>query len=143
HGWSPTGAMAEARNGHAAVLLPSGKVLVLGGQTNGPGQVVEIYDPATGGFQSTGQTLFDHGYSVTGTLLNDGQVLVVGGLNQPSAAELYDPVSGQFAATGTPIQPHGFGHTATLLADGRVLVVGGLSVPGSVSTTNINSGAEV
>jgi len=137
-GWNPTGSMTEARSQNAAVLLPSGKVLVVG-----PDNTAEIYDPATGSFASTANMLYYHGSQVTATLLNNGQVLIEGGSTQPSAAELYDPVSGQFTATGSPIQGHGFFQTATLLSDGRVLVVGGLSVPGAAgAANNINAGAE-
>lgn len=33
--WSPTGALATARVGHTATLLPNGRVLVAGGATEG------------------------------------------------------------------------------------------------------------
>ena len=59
----------------------------------------------------------------TATLLNNGEVLIVGGSGD-SSAELYDPATGAFAPTGDTrevlIQP-----TATLLPDGRVLIAGG------------------
>src|SRR5580700_1920926 len=45
-GWSPTGSMTEVRSSHAAVLLPSGKVLVLSQSDTS----ADIYDPATGTF---------------------------------------------------------------------------------------------
>ncbi len=137
-GWSPTGSMSEARSSAAAVLLPSGKVLIAG-----PDNSAEIYDPASGAFARTAPMLFNHGGGLTATLLNNGQVLILGGSNLPSAAELYDPVSGKFTAAASPAQPHGGGATATLLANGQVLLVGGFSVPGGTVTTNLNSGAEV
>jgi uncharacterized protein (TIGR03437 family) len=135
--WSPTGSMTEARTEHAAVLLPSGKVLVVGG--NGD-TGTDLYDPATGTFMATGRTLFAHTYDVTATLLNNGLVLLVGGRGAPSAAELYDPVAGTFAATGSPVYLHGYYHTATPLANGLVLVVGGLAAAGD--TGQASSGAE-
>ncbi len=62
----------------------------------------------------------------TGTLLNDGRVLVAG---PHASAEIFDPKSGTFIATGSMA---GGGrdccYTATLLADGEVLLVGGLLV---------------
>ncbi len=62
----------------------------------------------------------------TGTLLNDGRVLVAG---PHASAEIFDPKSGTFIATGSMA---GGGrdccYTATLLADGKVLLVGGLLV---------------
>jgi len=143
-GWSPTGSMTAARNGHAAVLLPSGKVFIVGPVQVGPAQAAELYDPTTGTFQSAGQTLFNHGFTLTATLLNDGRVLILGGANGPSGAELYDPVSGRFTNAGTPIQPHGYAHSATLLNDGRVLIVGGLESPGfGGSCSDTNAGAEL
>lgn len=121
-GWSPSGSMRDQRVAHASVLLPSGKVLVVGATGDSS---AELYDPATGTFASAGHMLFNHGSYLTATLLSNGRVLIVGGIGSPSATELYDSASGQFIATGAPVQPHGYFPTATLLNDGRVLVVGG------------------
>src|SRR5439155_5811273 len=63
----------------------------------------------------------------TATLLQNGTVLVVGGISGFSyvdSAEIYDRASGAFAAAGTM----GFAraeHTATLLQNGKVLIAGG------------------
>jgi hypothetical protein len=114
--WALTGSMTEPRSQHAAVLLPSGQVLVTGSDAT-----ADLYDPATGNFTATGQMVSGQGLDMTATLLNDGRVLVVGGRGEPSAAELYDPVSGTFSQTGPTAYPHGFYGTATLLNDGRVL----------------------
>lgn len=135
-GWNPTGSMTEPRTGDAAVLLPGGKALVAG-----PDNTAEIYDPATGIFAPTGNMQVFHGTLLTATLLNDGQVLMVGGTAVPRSAELYDPGSGTFAFTRAPLLLHGGAHTATLLNDGRVLVVGGLAAAGNMFTAN--SGAEI
>jgi len=62
------------------------------------------------------------------TLLNDGSVLIVGGVSEDGVvktAELFDARSMTFSKTGNPISPR-YLHTATLLMDGRVLVVGGI-----------------
>jgi hypothetical protein len=56
-------------------------------------------------------------------LMNDGRVLVVGGLS--ATGEIYDPVSGTFTSAGDTIFFHGLDPTATTLADGRVLITGG------------------
>jgi hypothetical protein len=134
-GWGFTGSLPGPQTEQAAVLLPSGKVLIAG--FNG---TACLYDPATGRFTSTGQMAAVHGAYLTGTLLNNGSVLIVGGTNAPSAAELYDPVSGTFSLTGSPVYPHGFYGTATLLNDGRVLLVGGLTSTGFSGTAD--AGAE-
>jgi hypothetical protein len=83
----------------------------------------------TTGFLTTGS--MDSGRTWhTATLLNNGKVLVVGGLeyNYEASAdpELYDPASGTFTLTGNATLPPGlYGHTATLLNNGKVLIVGG------------------
>jgi hypothetical protein len=67
-------------------------------------------------------------YWHTATLLNDGMVLVAGGINNydqyVAIAELYNPATGTFTATGKLNAPR-YGHTATLLNNGMVLVAGG------------------
>ena len=77
-------------------------------------------------------------YQHTATLLADGRVLVVGGLDKregydadrfytTATAELYDPKSGTWAVTGS-LHDARFQHTATLLPNGKVLVAGGNTV---------------
>ncbi len=70
---------------------------------------------------------FDH----TATLLPNGKVLIVGGLQrngvmQPTA-EVFDPASGRFAPSGKLQVARGWGATAVRLANGKVLVAGGSS----------------
>jgi hypothetical protein len=69
----------------------------------------------------------------TATLLNDGTVLLAGGLLNPnppgdgsSVAEIFDPTTNTFTATGSLITGRYF-HTATILGNGDVLVTGGSS----------------
>ncbi|HZH78868.1 MAG TPA: kelch repeat-containing protein, partial [Archangium sp.] len=114
-------------------LLRDGRVLVVGGEQEGPS--AELYDPATGTWSPTGHGVGGRDFA-TATLLADGRVLVAGGLERPrpdedtedtpapSSEELYDPATGTWSLTGGMELARG-GHSATLLRDGRVLVVGG------------------
>ncbi len=64
----------------------------------------------------------------TATLLQDGKVLIAGGMRRNQdfyrSAELYDPAAGKFQATGAMTIAR-VGHAAVLLRSGMVLVVGG------------------
>ena len=62
----------------------------------------------------------------TATLLQNGQVLVVGGnatQNTLASAELYNPATGHWTVTGSMATPR-LGHSSTLLPNGEVLVAG-------------------
>jgi hypothetical protein len=64
------------------------------------------------------------------TLLNDGKVLIAGGVDFTDllpTAELYDATTRSFTETGS-LGTARFGHTATLLLDGRVLIAGGTTL---------------
>jgi Galactose oxidase, central domain len=124
-----TGSLAFPRDGHTATLLPSGKVLVTGGDSypfSGLLASAELYDPASGTWSATsslGAARSGH----TATLLPDGNVLVAAGgsaLQSLGSAELYVPASGTWTATGSLATARGE-HTATLLPNGKVLVAGG------------------
>ena len=77
--WSNTGSLITARWKHTATLLPTGKVLVAGGN-NGTTSInsTEFYDPATGTCTATGP-LTTARSAHTATLLPSGRVLAVGG----------------------------------------------------------------
>jgi hypothetical protein len=67
-------------------------------------------------------------YNHTATLLQNGKVLVAGGMdvnaNQLASAELYDPKKGKWSVTGS-MSVGRTDFTATLLQNGEVLVAGG------------------
>jgi MYXO-CTERM domain-containing protein len=125
--WKATAPPAQARSGHTATLLPSGKVLVTGGRgASGELASAELYDSVTGAWSTTG-TLTQARSGHTATLLGNGRVLVVG-----QGAELYDAATRTWSATGAPARARS-GHTATLLEDGRVLVTGGEDAEGALA----------
>src|SRR5205807_3768672 len=84
----------------------------------------------------------------TATLLNNGKVLIAGGIDSNNSylktAELYDPATRTF----TPITP-GMNaararHTATLVPNGTVLLSGGFVVlPNGTLDTNTAGTAEI
>jgi N-acetylneuraminic acid mutarotase len=138
--WSPTGSMSTGRAAPTMTLLPSGKVLVVGGEGQSDFLAsAELYDPATGQWQATGSLSNARAFH-TATLLGSGKVLVVGGFEPPdvnlATAELYDPATGQWHATGATSVSRG-SHTATLLASGQVLVAGGTSSAGLTSSAEL------
>lgn len=126
--WSATGSLSRPRSGHGAVLLKSGKVLVVGGDATGLS--AELYDPASGTWTTTGSlTAASAGY--TATLLPSNQVLVEGGTTGNNGnyvylatAQLYDPGTATWRSTGSLLQMRS-GHTATLLPNNKVLISGG------------------
>jgi len=133
--WTETGTMTVPRRTACSARLPSGVILVVGGQNDAPnGDVVylksaELYDPASGTWTRTAGDLNVARSYASCTLLDSGKVLVAGGLTSAltgniSSAEQYDPESGMFSPTGSMAVGH-WNHTATRLISGEVLVVGG------------------
>jgi len=88
-------------------------------------------------FQQTGN-LTSGRYWHTETLLNNGKVLVAGGIDERSFpmnnSQLYDPATGTWTNTGRMTYGR-YHHTATLLPNGKVLVTGGATNPNGQSST--------
>jgi hypothetical protein len=96
--WKFTGAMHFARRQHNAVILPDGKVFIVGG-SNGSGfdnsnskvLPTEMWNPATGAFTTMASIATYRGYHSTALLLPDGRVLSAGGNVGGPNAQLFSP----------------------------------------------------
>src|SRR5262249_51162724 len=115
--WAPLPRMLLGRSGYTATLLPSGKVLIAGGDAD---HTAELYDPDTAAFAATHNGMIARRSGHTATLLPTGKVLLAGGdLSDPSepllvsTAELYDPATDTFTPVGPMLALHRH-HTATL-----------------------------
>lgn len=128
-GFVPAAPLLEARTAHTATLLPSGKLLAVGGA--GPDAVTlasaELYDPATDSW-SAAASMPEARAVQTATLLRNGKLLVTGGDGADGSPQasvvLYDPASDSWTPAASMTQARR-GQTATLLPDGKVLVAGG------------------
>lgn len=87
----------------------------------------------------------------TATLLNNGKVLVTGGLNDDnratSTALLYDPQANSYGAETIQMTMPRFGHSATLITrgplKGAVLVSGGMNLPNDSDTPDFVPYSEI
>ena len=166
---STHGKLPEGLAAHTATMLLTGKVLIAGGfNFNAPYKfdnsvaAAALYDPTTqqfnlpAGFPVTARAMH------TATLLNDGTVLLAGGLSGTevrkqegatfelvgadqggvlNSAEIYDPASSKFTCVGGgtsnckgSMANARAGHSATIFASGAVLLAGGLGA--KTSTVN-------
>ncbi len=130
-------AMSTPHGAHTATLLPTGEVLIFGGdQASAELYVGDVGDEdGPGGFAAT-DDMGAGRYLHSATVLADGRALLAGGLGGTgglqalASAELFDPNGGgggSFSTTDSMAEARA-AHTATLLADGRVLLAGGQSL---------------
>jgi hypothetical protein len=135
-----------ARDSHTATLLQSGDVLLAGGETGWSpnGNAYGNPEPIDSASAEVDQVSSELSVGATGSmltareghtasLLNDGRVLITGGVFSLSASpwwealddsEVFDPALGKFTSVGSMASGR-YGHTSTLLQDGKVLITGG------------------
>jgi hypothetical protein len=129
--WSSAGAMSTARALHTATHLNNGKVLVVGGTTDGSTITdnVDIYDPSSNSW-APAAPLNTARQQHTATLLSDGRVLVAGGVptvyTPLASAEIYDPIANTWTNVASMNDARSQ-HAAILLPSGHVLVATGYS----------------
>ncbi|MDQ4069079.1 MAG: hypothetical protein M3203_06360 [Actinomycetota bacterium] len=142
--WTTTAPMTVPRLGNTLTLLGNGNVLAAGGtspetasgagggQTIRPDATAEIYNVQTGRWAKTAGGMTTPRFEHTATLLDDGRVLVVGGLGPPvsgvseslATTEIYDPAVDSFRRSNNLTDAR-TNHSAVKLPDRSVLVVGG------------------
>ena len=136
--WTSANGMNQARRYHTATLLFDGRLLAVGGDTTPTLMTSELFDPATGRWTQQGSTMHVGHYRHTATLLPNGKVLIVSGLQGTSglpttysgSANLFDPAgAGKWDSVTAPAGRDG--HTATLLPNGKALIVGGYTIQSS------------
>jgi hypothetical protein len=138
--WVAGPAMSQPRVEMNAVLLPTGKVLVVGGSANDEdGSTAslnaDLYDPKTNSFSSAAPNVYPHLYHSTALLLPDATVVLSGGnpaqgVFEPHI-EIYKPAylfnadgspATRPSLTGTPATL-GYGATFTATTDGTIASV--------------------
>lgn len=127
----PGPTLLHARAGHGAVLLPDGRVGIVGGVEPNANLApqCEIFDPQTGQFTEAGSLTVPRLRPAL-LLMEDGRVLVIGGSGPHGNTnltdlEVWDPIHRNSTWVGALQTAQGGGVSATRLPDGRILVIGG------------------
>jgi hypothetical protein len=147
--------MNHPREGHVAVRLLDGRVLLAGGWyevssgTLNAQASAEVFDPASGTFTDVGSMSVGRG-DAAGMRLPDGRVLVTGGTRPVGAgfedfstAEVFDPATGAWSPWPVEMNRTHTTHSATDLGDGRFLIAGGFELPFELFTASTGLFAEL
>jgi hypothetical protein len=132
------GELHQKRKRHTGTSLTNGDVLVAGGTVldNNQGGLTgrttasaELYDYVTEHFTNVGK-MHQPRSEAAAVLLNDGTVLVTGGINVDGPQDLYDPNTKAFLPVGHLLQARArhqviLLNSAWRLLAGQVLVIGG------------------
>ncbi|MCG3133520.1 MAG: hypothetical protein HMLKMBBP_00698 [Planctomycetes bacterium] len=125
--------MAEPRAAHSATVTTGGRVVIVGGQTDGVvfASSVEIFDPDTLRFQVLSASASPRAYHASVGSVND--VWAIGGWNGTAASSSTTHVNGltwQVTTGPAMLEERDFAAAAPL-PNGKVLVTGGLRYSGS------------
>ena len=126
--WRALGARMEVgRSAHFSGPTPGGDVVIIGGTTGAPSAT--LWRTSTEAFSPQLGTPFHEHYFGAGTILPDGRLFVVGGVNT-QALTIWDPQFGFLQGINRMASERSFA-TATAFDDGRVLIVGGFDLSGA------------
>ncbi|QSQ24483.1 hypothetical protein JY651_05895 [Pyxidicoccus parkwayensis] len=130
--------LSATRMGASAILLPDGRVAVLGGTaysgTTDVSTRVELFDPATNTFSTAG-SLNASRYLAGFVGLPDGRILGAGGWGYLSSAEIYNPAT-QTSQTLNPMAQGRSEFALVALDSTRILAVGGSYTGGPPYSTS-------
>ncbi len=141
--WTSAGTMLGGATGGrgaglSAFRLHDGRVLVVAGQ-GAPGSA-ELYDPVSGLWTSTMPLIHSRDVFPPAALLQDGRVLIFGGVSsvggEELSAEIFDPETGRWDGAGK-VPAWLVSSTTVVLPDGRMLAVGGWRPPDGTGSAGI------
>ena len=132
--WSVADAMANARFGHEALLLPDGTVIIAGGATPGGDctayRTAEIYHPDDDRWRNTTPMKTLRSFYFAAAIPGVG-MLAAGGLTEPpdcqhvtAATEIYDVATATWRLTGDLSIPRGAIVPGGRLPNGKMLIAG-------------------
>ena len=101
----------------------------------GKRKTAEIWDPATEGWTSAGETEIPRAKHQA-SLLPDGRVLVTGALGNKVETEIYDPESNTWTS-GPDMSASRYHHVALTLSDGSVIITGGFGQKKSLALSEL------
>jgi N-acetylneuraminic acid mutarotase len=136
--WTAGTNMIASRISHTADLLPSGKVLVAGGNGSASPSSALLFDPTGNGGKgawSNAASMTNGRYQHQSAVLAGGKVLVVAGHDgtqsgqELSTAELYDPAANTWSSAGS-LNYSTYNHGVALLPGGKVYAFGGQNSSG-------------
>jgi trimeric autotransporter adhesin len=138
--WATQANLVQARADSSAVLLPDGRILVIGGNgTSGPVATSELF--GVDGSISAAAPMNVARSNEVSVVLQGGRVLVAGGTvaggGATNAAETYDPIADSWSSLAGGMTEARSGARAALLQDGRVVIAGGQSSGVASSTIEI------
>ncbi|MEL7311438.1 MAG: galactose oxidase-like domain-containing protein, partial [Pseudomonadota bacterium] len=135
--------MAHARKFHNGIMLPTGEVLVVGGNTSGRKfsddgaiLVTEIWNPDTGTWREGAAMTIPRNYHSIALLLNDGRVLAAGSGYNSNSVPASTHQDGQVYSP-----PYLFNADGTLAA--RPAITGGAGIVETGATFNVTTSEDI